>query len=252
MKIIRRFTLVSICLCLLFACGNKNQESTDQTQQAPSNAFLRTSDPAAVQLIDSVVSASGGMDAWMQTHFISWNVSGERDIYWDKKNGKVKVVSTGSKSSYLLDLNQRQGKMKQEGQLISDDGKISEAFKRWKEDSTDLFFPFNLNHPNYQVVYLGEEEMADGKKANVVELHRMIDSTLAQRAYKIMIDQKENLIVQVVPHDPAGADSLGQPTTFDNYKKYGTLMLSANRSSGKGPRDVKIESSVPEEIFEEF
>lgn len=253
MKSYRRLPLVFISVSFLFACGNKNQESKDQPEPAPSSSsFMRMSDPAAVQLIDSLIHASGGTDAWNDIHFISWNVSGERDISWDKKNGKVKIVSPANKTSFLLDLKQGEGTLKQDGQLKSDHGMIEAAFNQWKADSTDLFFPFNLKHPNYQVVYLGDQEVGNGKSANVVELRHVLDTVNVQPKYRILIDQKDNLIIQIIPHDPAAPESLGAPITFDNYKKYGPLLLSANRSSGKGPRDVKIESSVPEKIFDEF
>ncbi len=253
MKSYRRLPLVFISVTFLFACGNKNQESKERPEPAPSSSdFVRMSDPAAVQLIDSLIKASGGTDAWNDTHFISWNVSGERDISWDKKNGKVKIVSSANKTSFLLDLNQRQGKVKQDGQLTTDNEKIDAAFSQWKADSTDLFFPFNLKHPNNQVVYLGDQTISDGKSANVVDLRHVRDTGSVQPSFRILIDQKDNLILQIIPRDPSSPESLGAPITFDNYKKYGPLLLSANRSSGIGPRDVKIESSVPEKIFDEF
>lgn len=252
MKRYRRLLFVFICLSFLFACGNKPRELKDQPVSEVSSSFVRMSDPAAVQLIDSLLHASGGIDAWNDVHFISWNVSGERDILWDKKTGRVKIASANNHTSFLLDLNQREGKLKENGQLIRDGEKVEAAFNQWEADSLDLFFPFNLKHPRNQVVYLGDEKLADGKSANVVELRHVLDSTNILPKYRILIDQKNNLIIQIIPHDPSSPEALGEPITFDNYQKYGTLLLSANRSSGKGPRDVRIESSVPEEIFEEF
>ncbi|MFN7793490.1 MAG: hypothetical protein ACK5NM_13180, partial [Cyclobacteriaceae bacterium] len=57
----------------------------------PAEGFdLVHSDPAAIQLADSIMHVMGGRENWDKTRFISWNFFGRRDLSWDKHTGSLR------------------------------------------------------------------------------------------------------------------------------------------------------------------
>jgi hypothetical protein len=250
---IKQSSLVFIVLCLLSACTTKSKE-INAPVVLPFDVSL--SDPAAVELADSIMSASGGQKAWDETRFISWNISGERDIVWDKQNGKVRIDSKPDKTIYLLNITTGEGKVQEDGKEIADEEalktKLHQGMQLWRADSYSLLLPFKLKESGISLIYLGEDSLADGAKANVVEIQLKNHELKTQRKYRIFIGQKDNIIRQVADFNPSAPDSIGDRIAFDNYKKYGNLLLSADRSDAKGPREVKVDGTIAENVFDEF
>jgi hypothetical protein len=250
---IKQSSLVFIVLCALSACTTKPEE---MNVPAPPPFDISLSDPAAVELADSIISASGGQKAWDETRFISWNISGERDIVWDKQNGKVRIDSKPDQTIYLLNVATGDGKVQENGKEITDEealkAKVHQGMQLWRADAYTLLLPFKLKESGISLIYLGEDSLADGAKANVVEIQVKNQEQKTQRKYRIFIGQKDNIIRQIADFNPAEPDSIGGRIPLDNYKKYGNLMLSADRSDGKGPREVKVDETVPENVFDQF
>lgn len=251
--IIKQSSLAFIFLCAV-CC------TTKPTEESPVPSTLSFdpshSDPAAVELLDSIASAGGGQKAWEETRYISWNADGDREIFWDKKTGNVRVDSKADQMICIFNSNSDDGKVRANGSEITDQDELSKKLaavkQQWQKDVHDLFLAFNLKQSGYSFVYLGEETLASGIKANVVEVERDSTADHLSPIYKIFVDQKDSHILQIGYLNPAAPDSLGDIISFDNYKRYGDLVLSADRSGGKGPRDVKIGSTLAENIFEEF
>jgi hypothetical protein len=50
----------------------------------------------------------------------------------------------------------------------------------------------------------------------------------------------------------AAKDSASFVRPWDNYKKYGDILLSADRTDNEGPKDVKVEEDLSDKMFEDF
>src|SRR5688572_10003154 len=95
-------------LLILVACGNENSDNTN----TPEEGFnLEGSDPAAVELADSVMVAMGGRANWNKTRYISWSFSGRRNLIWAKHSGRVRIESPEEKTIYLINVNNGQGRV---------------------------------------------------------------------------------------------------------------------------------------------
>ena len=73
------FLLMASIAMLFSSCEQTNQSRSDNRDNPPAPGFdIEHSDPAAVELADSVMAAMGGRDNWDNTRFISWNFSSIR------------------------------------------------------------------------------------------------------------------------------------------------------------------------------
>jgi hypothetical protein len=249
---IKKTSLVLILAGAISACTTKPKETVTQ----PVALFdSNESEPAAVQLADSVVSAHGGQKAWDDARFITWSVSGDRDLSWDKQTGKVRIHSKADKTIYLLNTNTGEGKVQQDGKEITDaeilSGKVAQGIQLWKSDSYSLFLPFKLKEAGVSLTYLGEDTLSGGK-VNIVLLRVRNEAHQMQRKYQVFIGQKDNLIKEISDYNPSTPDSLGDKIRVDNYQPYGKILLSADRADGKGPRNVKVVESLSDNIFDQF
>jgi hypothetical protein len=112
--------------------------------------------------------------------------------------------------------------------------------------------PFKLKDTGVTLKYLGEDTIANGLKVNVLELTFEKVGDTPENKYRVYVDLEDNLIKKWAYYKDAAQDSASQVWPFDNYKKYGNILLSADRSDGKGPRNVRVHEKLPPEIFTEF
>src|SRR5690349_5913411 len=106
-----KFTTTAIIsfVLILAACGKVEQDNSN----TPEEGFnLEGSDPAAVELADSVMAAMGGRANWNKTRFISWSFSGRRNLVWDKQSGRVRIESLEDNTTYLVNVNNGQGRVR--------------------------------------------------------------------------------------------------------------------------------------------
>ena len=91
--------------CLGLGCGPRDGEQVRGVNPPAPGFNLQDSDPAAVELADSVMMAMGGREGWDNTRFISWNFFGRRDLVWDKQTGDVRIESQQDSTIYLVNIN---------------------------------------------------------------------------------------------------------------------------------------------------
>ena len=102
----------------LYACNRLN-ETTGFENPASEGFDLANSDPAAVELADSIMVAMGGWENWDNTRFISWNSFGIRNLIWDKKEERARIESLKDSTTYLVDLKTLTGKVFIKGQEVT-------------------------------------------------------------------------------------------------------------------------------------
>ena len=240
-------------LFLIVACNKEKQDNTN----VPEEGFnLEGSDPAAVELADSVMTAMGGRANWNKTRYISWSFSGRRNLVWDKQSGLVRIESPEDKTIFLINVNNGQGKVRVNGREIIEKDSLQLMLQRargiWINDSYWLVMPFKLKGSGVTLRYLGEDTLMTGAKCNVMDLTFNESENQLSSKYRIYVDLADNLVKQWAYYKNATQDSATFIRPWDNYKQYGDILLSGDRSDGSGPKNVKVDTDLPDKIFTDF
>jgi hypothetical protein len=247
--------------CLLYAacsCTSKPSENAVTGNPAAEGFDLAHSDPAAVELADSIMEAMGGRQAWDNTHFISWNFFGRRNLVWDKHTGRVRIESMTDSVIYLMNVNTGEGRVQVKGQEITAPDSLKKMLQKgksmWINDSYWLVMPFKLKDKGVTLSYLGEDTLANGSPSNVLQVtfNEAADTPQKQNKYLIYVDLADNLVKQWAFFSRASQDSASFIRPWNNYKKYGGILLSADRTDHEGPGNVSVDETLPDKMFEEF
>lgn len=251
--------LIPILLSMVLACQPADQNTTSDKNDSnpPAEGFNQEgSDPKAILLADEVMKAQGGKKAWEEVRYISWSFFGRRDLLWDKHTGKVRIESPRDSMVYLVDIFEKTGKAFKDGVEISDPEKLDEFINRgyeiWVNDSYWLCMPFKLKDTGVTLKYLREDTTQSGIGSDVLELTFKNIGVTPQNKYEIWIDKSDKLIKQWAYFREATRDTANAIWPWDNYQSYGNLKLSADRSDGRGPGDLKLPETVDEKLFTDF
>lgn len=214
------------------------------------------SDPAAIELADSIMQAMGGRAAWDNTRYLQWNFFGRRDLTWDKHTGWVRIESPGDSATYIVNIHTGEGKVKIKGEEINESDTLAKLLDRaksiWINDSYWLVMPFKLKDSGVTLKYMGEDTLADGKYYNILQLTFNDVGNTPQNKYHLFVDIQEKLIKQWSFYQQADDDTARFTRPWDNYQKYGNILLSADRSDGGGPAKVKVLEKLPDNFFTDF
>ena len=253
-------TIRILPLIILISISGCQQDSRDHAVSElnpPAPGFDSPhSDPAAVELADSIMAAMGGRQNWDKTRYISWNFFGRRNLVWDKAEGNVRIESIPDSTTYLVNINSLKGRVQIKGQEITQPDSLQKMLAQgksiWINDSYWLVMPFKLKDTGVTLKYLGEDTTRTGLKCNVLELTFQNVGDTPENKYRVYVDLKDNLVKQWAYYKEANQDSASQIWPWDNYKKYGNILLSADRSDDKGPRNVRVDEKLPSNVFTEF
>lgn len=251
---------VLLCIwavALLAGCQQGALEKGPSGKNPPAPGFdQENSDPAAIELADSVMAAMGGRRNWDKTRYISWNFFGRRNLVWDKAKGNVRIESLPDSIIYLVNIHTLEGRVQVNGKEITEPDAVKRMLTRarsiWINDAYWLVMPFKLKDSGVTLKYLGEDTTAAGLKANVLELTFNNVGDTPQNKYRVYVDVKDNLVKQWAYYKEVTQDSASQVWPWDNYKRYGDILLSADRSDNKGPRNVRVDEKLPDALFTQF
>lgn len=247
--------LLYLCITMLIACQSGQNSASVENPPAP-GFDIENSDPAAVELADSIMTAMGGRVAWDNTRFISWTFMERRDHAWDKALGRVRIESFADSTVYLINVNTAEGRVRVAGKELTEpellQKKVQEGIAYWINDAYWLVMPFKLKDTGVTLTYLGEDTLMTGGKCNVLQLTFKNVGVTPQNRYLVYVDLADNLVKQWAYFREATQDSADFVRLWDNYKRYGDILLSADRSDGKGPTNVKIDEHLPDEVFTRF
>lgn len=247
-----------VCLVAVFSCNLERQGDTDAANpNPPSPGFdLAHSDPAAVELADSIMAAIGGRRNWDKVRFISWRVNDLRKLLWDKQNNRVRIESYPDNTVYLLDLDKNTGRIRMGGRELTNRDSLEKMLQRakdlWHKDSYGLLMPYKLKGDGATIRYLGEDTLANGTKCNIIELTFANENYAPENKYRVFVDRKDNLVKQWAYYEKADQDFPTAVYVCDDYRKYGNILLSTAHSDGNGPNEVKVDDKIPDHVFTDF
>src|SRR6187402_1232758 len=102
-------TLLLFLIVTIWSC--QVEKRAEQSNSPSRDGFdISNSDPAAIELADSIMIAVDGRENWNKTRFFSWTSSGDGSIFWDKKMGRGRIENQEEGSVYLVNLNSGTGR----------------------------------------------------------------------------------------------------------------------------------------------
>ena len=252
----KKKSLIGCIVLAMFAACQPDNGNRGNNDNPPAPGFdLAHSDPAAVELADSVMVAMGGRKNWDGTRFISWSF-GKRKLVWDKARGDVRIESEPDSTIYLVNINDLKGRVQIKGQELTDRDSLQKMLTRaksiWINDSYWLTMPFKLKDSGVTLKYLGEDTTLTGARANVMELTFEKVGDTPNNKYRVYVDVRDNRVKQWAYYKDASQESATAVWPWDNYKRYGDILLSANRSNDRGPRDVRVDEKLDRDVFTQF
>jgi hypothetical protein len=239
----------------LTGCNSSDEQAL--SGNPPAEGFnLANSDPAAVELADSIMVAMGGWKNWQDTRYISWNFFGFRNLIWDKHEQFARIESLRDSITYVVDLKNLTGKVWIKDQLLNDPDSLNKMLQKaksiWINDSYWLVMPFKLKDTGVTLKYLGEDTLMSGDRCNLIQLTFEDVGDTPQNKYLVYVDLKDNLVKQWAYYSNAAQDSANFVRPWDNYRKYGKILLSADRSDSSGPRNVSVAQTLNEKLFSDL
>ncbi len=242
---------------ILGLVGCQQQNKQNDIDNPPASGFNESgSDVEAIQLVDSIMQAMGGRKAWDETRFISWNFFGRRDLVWDRFTGRVRIDIPADSTTFLVNVNDDTGKISIKGRVLTDPDSLKTFIERakqiWVNDSYWLVMPFKLKDSGVTLKYTGEETLDSGLNCKVIELTFSEVGFTPNNKYRLYVDTKDMLIKQWAFYQDATQDEPSAVWPWDNYQQYGNILLSADRSDGRGPKNVRVDENLSEDVFNEF
>lgn len=243
---------------LLGSCAPKESVKKTLAEQNPAAEGFNVadSDPAAIQLADSIMHAMGGRENWDKTRFISWNFFGRRDLIWDKQTGRVRIESAPDSTIYLVNEKTGTGRVRIKGTEITEPDSLKKLLDKakaiWINDSYWLIMPYKIKDSGVTIKYMGEDTLGGNRYNSLILTFKEVGVT-PQNMYKLYVDKREKL-VRYWAYYPNVAEEgkMGFVRPWDNYQNYGGVLMSADRTDGAGPKNLKVDQSLPDALFSEF
>jgi len=232
-------------ISLGWACGSSTEENLSEvngtglaeTNPAAEGFNQTASDPEAIAIADEVMEAMGGRSAWDSTRYLAWNFFGRRSLLWDKQTGDVRIDVPADSATYLINVNDNEGKVMMKGEEITHPDSLSkyveQGKKIWVNDSYWLVMPYKLKDSGVTLSYLGEDTLQTGAPADVLELRFENVGFTPQNKYHVYVDKDDRLVRQWAYFSEASLDSPNFVTPWEDYQKYAGIMLSGDRGRGQ-------------------
>lgn len=249
------WTIIHLSL-FSFLFSNCATPSSEPIGNPPSPQFnLSGSDEKAISLADQVMEASGGRKNWDNAHFISWVFAGRRTHYWDKWTGNIRIESSADSTIYLMNINTMQGKVKKANKIVDAPEQLTELLKNgksmWINDSYWLVMPFKMKDDGVTLKYIGQENTKSGRPAEVVSMTFEKVGDTPDNKYLVYIDQESKLVSEWAFFKDSQQDTANFVMPWNNYQKYGNLLLSSDRDRLQ-LTEISVEENMPDSIFSDF
>ena len=213
---------------------------------------LAQSDPEATAAADRVMVAIGGTQNWEETRHLQWTFMDRRLWYWDKWTGDVRCENVDGSMRIAMNVHNREGSVWLDGVVQTHSDSLAKYLERgyrmWINDSYWLVMPFKLRDPGVTLKYLGMQENNVGVLSAVLEMTFAEVGVTPDNKYHVFIDPSTDLVVQWDYYRHYDDDEPRISTPWNNYKKYGAILLSDNRGDrNMGP--IEVFEELPERIY---
>ena len=251
------YLIFVVCACIQIQSCKDRAIGRNVLVNPPAQGFNEAgSDSRAIDIADKVMESMGGRRAWDQTRYLCWSHGGRRHLIWDKHTGNVRIDSPVDTAVYLINIFTQEGRVQLHGSEMLDTSTLNRhlkiAYGIWINDSYWLAMPFKLKDSGVTLKYLREEPDLTGHYSHVMELTFNDVGLTPQNKYEVWVDTADNLIKQWAFYREYGQDTATAVWPWDNYQQKGSILLSGDRSDGRGPQNVRFFSELPESVFNDF
>ena len=246
---------IGILLFFLFvACENPTPPERDYGNPPAPGFDLAGSDSMAIRLADQVMLAQGGRQAWDETRYLRWNFFNSRRWYWDKWTGAVRVENLRDSMTVLYNLQTEETRVWKEGQEWTEPDTLSKYGEKtrnaWINDSYWLFMPFKLKDTGLTILYVGSDTLPGGGAAEVLELRFQEVGVTPENKYRIWVDATDDLVKQWAFYAQASDSTARFTTPWEDYARYGTILLSASRGNDYRIREIAVFEEIDPALFQ--
>lgn len=251
-----------VFILVIFTCWQCTPpDNTTDTEQAipanpPAEGFnAAESDSTAIAIADSVMQALGGRKAWDKTQYLTWNFFDARKHYWNKFSGDIRIESLRDDFVALINLNDLTGRIQKDGEELTDPDSLRFYVERaknfWNNDAYWLIMPYKLKDSGVTLKYMGEDSIENAGDAHLLKLTFEDVGTTPDNKYHVWVDKNSWLVRKWAYFREAEQDTANLVTPWNNYQKYGDILLSGDRGQRK-ITDINVYDSLPESVFNSF
>jgi hypothetical protein len=207
----------------------------------------------AKQIADSVMWAMGGKQNWDNTQYLRWNFFGRRTLWWNKWSGEVRIEIPARKLVLLSNINTKTGSAFRNGREITQPDSViffnDRAYKILVNDSYWLAMPFKLLDPGVNLSYLGTGNDSAGKNCSILQLTFHAVGVTPENKYHVWVDQETYLVTQWAYFEKFTDEQPALINPWQDYRRYGTILLSAGRGPEEGMLTEISVDPIPAETF---
>jgi hypothetical protein len=244
------FKLALCGMVTLFACATPALRQSSQNPPAPGFNF-EGSDAKAIAIADEVMKKLGGRENWDKTRCVTWKFFGRRLHVWDKWTGNIRVER--GDEIYLMNLHTQKGRAWKGGEEVTHPDSLGKMLKAgyaaWVNDSYWMFMPYKLKDSGVTLKYAGEDTMAGGRPAEVLELTFENVGLTPQNKYRVYVDKETKLVGKWDFFTNASDEKSRFSNAWANWQPYGNILLSDDRGRGKHT-DIAVFDELPASVFE--
>ena len=202
-------------------------------------------------LLDSMVNAVGGRQAWQDTRFVTWNFFGARNVWWDKHNNQVRIESSRTDFKAIVNTQNHSGQVFVNGmkQQSSDSIKkyIEVALAMWNNDKYWVAMPFLALENNSVYNYQGADKTSNGMMAEIVQLS-FENETAPFEKFKLYLNPADYKLQEWACYTLMDDTIPSVVTPWKNYQPYGGVLLSNDRGVRQFP-ELSTPKSMSASLF---
>ncbi len=213
-------------------------------------AVVLRSEPAAVALAERCLDALGGRDAWDTTRHLHWKFRGEREHWWDKHTGDVRI-QTGD-LLLLMNVRTRRGRAFRGNVELQDPLEREELLRKgyawWVNDSYWLIMPYKMLDPGVVLTKPGETKLADGRAADLLEMTFQGVGLTPENRYLVSIARDTGIVEEwryfanLRDRKPAFA------LPWRGWKRFGRILLATERGTDED-WDIWVADELPSSVY---
>jgi hypothetical protein len=248
----------SLAFLVLITSACRAPSSARESDPAPAGGTATATaeaDPAARALAERVLAEVGGADAWQRTRYLQWSFFGGRRHVFDKATGAWRLDD--GDTVVLMNVETREGRVFEHGVEVVDPARKEEilgrAYGQWINDSYWMFLPWKLNDPGVNLRHAGEAQLAEGRKAQVLELTFDAVGLTPKNRYLVYVDDQTGRIAQWSYFADAADREPKLTMPWRGWQRFGDIWLCTDHGSlpGRGPSDwrIAVHEDLPRAVF---